>query len=75
MEDAKPIDTPIRTSSKLYFDESGTSINETMYKVIIYSLFYLTASRLDIVFSVRMCVRFQSSPKESHLKAIKRILR
>ncbi|XP_075077216.1 secreted RxLR effector protein 161-like [Nicotiana tabacum] len=36
---------------------------------------YLTANRPDIMFSVGLCARFQSSPKESHLKAFKRILR
>ncbi|XP_075096243.1 secreted RxLR effector protein 161-like [Nicotiana tabacum] len=46
-----------------------------MYRDIIGSLLYLTASRPDIVFSVGHCVRFQSNPKESHLKAAKRILR
>ncbi|PKA49894.1 Retrovirus-related Pol polyprotein from transposon TNT 1-94 [Apostasia shenzhenica] len=42
---------------------------------MIGSLLYLTASRPDIVFSVCMCARFQSSPKESHLTAVKRIFR
>ena len=42
---------------------------------MIGSLLYLTASRPDIVFSVGLCARFQSNLKESHLKAIKRILR
>ncbi|PKA65050.1 putative mitochondrial protein [Apostasia shenzhenica] len=42
---------------------------------MIGSLLYLTASRLDIVFSVCMCACFQSSPKESHLTAVKRIFR
>ncbi|XP_070022874.1 secreted RxLR effector protein 161-like [Nicotiana sylvestris] len=46
-----------------------------MYQGIIGSLFYLTASRPDIVFSVGLCERFQSNPKESHLKAAKRMLR
>ncbi|XP_018628838.1 secreted RxLR effector protein 161-like [Nicotiana tomentosiformis] len=46
-----------------------------MYTSIIGSLMYLTASRPDIVFSVGLCARFQSSPKESYLKAAKRILR
>jgi len=35
----------------------------------------LTASRPDIVFNVGLCARFQSKPNESHLKAVKRILR
>ncbi|PKA55642.1 Retrovirus-related Pol polyprotein from transposon TNT 1-94 [Apostasia shenzhenica] len=42
---------------------------------MIGSLLYLTASRPDIVFSVCMCARFQSSPKESHLIVVKRIFR
>ena len=42
---------------------------------IIGSLLYVTASRLVIVFSVGLCARFQSNPKETYLKATKRILR
>ncbi|XP_070009552.1 secreted RxLR effector protein 161-like [Nicotiana sylvestris] len=56
-------------------DEPNSLMNETMYRGIIGSLFYLTASRHDIMFNVGLCARFQSSPKESHLKATKRILR
>jgi hypothetical protein len=37
--------------------------------------FYLTASRLEVMFSVFMYPRFQASPKESHWTAIKKILR
>jgi len=50
-------------------------VNETMYRGIIGSLLYLTASRPDIVFNVGTCARFQACPKESHLKIAKRILR
>ena len=42
---------------------------------MIGSLIYLTTSHPDIMFSVCMCARFQSCPKESHLKAVKRIPR
>ena len=42
---------------------------------MIGSLLYLTASRPDIMFSVCLCARFQANPKESHLIAVKRILR
>jgi hypothetical protein len=34
-----------------------------------------TTSRSDIMFSVCMCARFQASPKECHMMAVKRILR
>ena len=42
---------------------------------MIGSFLYLTASRPDIMFSICMCARFQANPKESHLSAVKRILR
>ncbi|XP_075074361.1 secreted RxLR effector protein 161-like [Nicotiana tabacum] len=56
-------------------DEHGSPVNETIYRIIIGSLMYLTTSRPDIIFSVGLCARFQSNPKESHLKVAKRILR
>ncbi|GKG45278.1 hypothetical protein Tco_0495356, partial [Tanacetum coccineum] len=42
---------------------------------MIGSLMYLTATRPDIQFSIVLCVRYQSNPKESHLTAVKRILK
>ncbi|XP_070037079.1 secreted RxLR effector protein 161-like [Nicotiana tomentosiformis] len=75
MEASKVIDTPIATATRLDMDEPGFPVNQTMYRGIIGSLLYLTASRPDIVFGVGLCARFQSNPKESHLKTAKRILR
>ncbi|XP_070010902.1 secreted RxLR effector protein 161-like [Nicotiana sylvestris] len=75
MEASKVLDTPIATATRLDMDKTGSPVNQTMYRGIIGSLLYLTTSRPDIVFSVGLCVRFQSNPKESHLKAAKRILR
>nr|XP_016439335.1 PREDICTED: uncharacterized mitochondrial protein AtMg00810-like [Nicotiana tabacum] len=75
MESSKIIDTPIATATRLDMDEHGSPVNETMYRGIIGSLLYLIASRPDIVFSVGLCARFQSNPKESHPKTAKRILR
>ena len=42
---------------------------------MIESLFYQTTSRPDIMFSICLCARYQSNPKKSHLKAVKRIIR
>ncbi|XP_070009497.1 uncharacterized mitochondrial protein AtMg00810-like [Nicotiana sylvestris] len=75
MEASKVIDTPIATVTRLDVDETGSPVNQTMYRGIIGSLLYLTANRPDIVFSVGLCARFKSNPKESHLKAAKRIMR
>ncbi|XP_070020685.1 uncharacterized mitochondrial protein AtMg00810-like [Nicotiana sylvestris] len=75
MKASKVIYTLIATTTRLDIGESGSSVNQTIYRGIIGFLLYLTASRPDIAFSVGLCARFQSNPKESHLKATKRILR
>ena len=67
--------TPMSSSIKLDKDEKGKFIDSTMYRGMIGSLLYLTASRPNIMYSVCLCARFQSCPKEFHLSAIKRILR
>ena len=51
------------------------SVDQTKYRGLIGSLLYLTASRLDIMFAVSLCARYQANPKESHFKAAKRILK
>ena len=74
IEDAKPMKTLMSSSIKLDKDEHGVAVDTTQYRGMIGSFLYLTASRLDIMFSVGLCARFQSNPKESHLSAIKCIL-
>ncbi|GJR83863.1 hypothetical protein Tco_0154648 [Tanacetum coccineum] len=56
-------------------DESGVSINETLFRGMIGSLMYLTASEHDIQFFTCLCARYQANPNESHLVAVKRISR
>ena len=67
--------TPISSSTKLNVDSSRIEVSLTLYRSIIRSLLYLTASRLDIAFSMGVCVRYQAAPKESYLTAVKRIIR
>ncbi|KAH9783400.1 Integrase catalytic domain-containing protein [Citrus sinensis] len=67
--------TPISTTIKLDKDEKGKEVDIKTYRGMIGSLLYLTASRHDIMFSVCLCARFQSCPKESHMLAVKRIFR
>ena len=42
---------------------------------MIGSLLYLTASRPNISYSVGVCARYQANPKESHMTALKRIIK
>jgi len=75
MENCKEISTPLATNCYLDSDEKGTSVDQTNYRGLIGSLLYLTTSRPDIMFSVCLCARFQSNPKESHFTTAKRILK
>ena len=65
--------TPMSTTTSLDSDDEGKDYNEKKYRGMIGSLLYLTASRPDILFPTCLCARFQSKPKESHAKAVKRI--
>ncbi|GJW89087.1 retrovirus-related pol polyprotein from transposon TNT 1-94 [Tanacetum coccineum] len=56
-------------------DESGVSVNETLFRGMIGSLMYLTTSRPVIQFSTCLCARYQANPKESYLVVVKRIFR
>ncbi|XP_075085113.1 secreted RxLR effector protein 161-like [Nicotiana tabacum] len=75
MDSSKSIDTSIATATKLDLDEEEKNVEQKLYRGMIGSLLYLTSSMPDIVFNVGLCARFQANPKESHLKAVKRILR
>ena len=75
MDSAKESFIPMAHNAKLDLDENGKKVDERLYRGMIGSLLYLTASRPDIMFSVCICARFQSCPKESHLGLVKRIIR
>ncbi|KAL9252498.1 Retrovirus-related Pol polyprotein from transposon RE2-like protein, partial [Drosera capensis] len=75
LDNASHMKTPMSTSIKIEKDEPRKKINQTMYRGIIGSLLYLTASRPDIQYAVCVYARYQSDPKESHYTALKRILR
>ena len=63
------------SSTKLNLDSTRVEVSPTLYRSIIGSLLYLTASRLDIAFSMGVYARYQTAPKESHLTTVKRIIR
>ncbi|KAL7114972.1 hypothetical protein ACP275_04G154600 [Erythranthe tilingii] len=75
LKKAKPLTTPMTSIETLGRDCDGTDVDSTLYRSLIGSLFYLSASRYDICFSVGICARYQASPKESHLSVVKRIIR
>ena len=69
------VDTPMIERSKLDEDDVGIPVDQTMYRSMIGSLMYLTASRPDLLFAVCICARYQSKPTKKHLEAVKRVFR
>ncbi|GJX88305.1 putative ribonuclease H-like domain-containing protein, partial [Tanacetum coccineum] len=69
----KTASTLIETQKPLVKDEEVADVDVHIYRSMIGSLMYLTASRPDIMFAVCACSRFQVTPKTSHLHAVKRI--
>ncbi|XP_065625194.1 secreted RxLR effector protein 161-like [Quercus suber] len=60
---------------KLTVDLLGKSVDPSLYRSMIGSLLYLSTSRPDISYSVGVCSRYQANPKESHMIALKRIIK
>nr|GEW88913.1 uncharacterized mitochondrial protein AtMg00810-like [Tanacetum cinerariifolium] len=71
----KTASTPMESQNPLLKDEDGEEVDAHMYRSVSGSLMYLISSRLDIVFIVYACARYQVNPKVSHLYAMKMIFR
>nr|GFC56106.1 hypothetical protein [Tanacetum cinerariifolium] len=67
--------TPMDKANPWGKDRPGKDVELHLYRSMIRSLMYLTASRPDIMFDVCACARYQVTPKECHLHAVKRIFR
>ena len=75
LESVSSVRIPMSPNVKLTMDLLGKSVDSSLYKSMIGSLLYLTASRPDISYSVGMCARYQANPKESHMIALKIIIK
>jgi hypothetical protein len=75
MEDSSPVSTPMVVGCKLSKDDISTDVDQRSYRSMIGSLLYITTSRPDIMQVVGMVGHYQSAPKQSHLVAVKRILK
>ncbi|GJV03420.1 putative ribonuclease H-like domain-containing protein, partial [Tanacetum coccineum] len=71
----KTASTPIEPNKALVKDEEADNVDVHLYRSMIGSLRYLTASSPDITFVVCACARFQVTPKVLHLHVVKRIFR
>eukprot|EP00253_Pinus_taeda_P026450 PITA_26450 len=75
MEDAKRVCTPMVTGCSLSVNYESAVMHQPTYRSMIGSLLYLIGTRPDIMHVVGIAGRFRANPKETHLQAVKRILK
>ncbi|GJY15817.1 putative ribonuclease H-like domain-containing protein [Tanacetum coccineum] len=75
LSDIRSAKTPMDRENPWGKESTGKDVELHLYRSMIGSLMYLTASRPDIIFAVCACARHQVTPKECHLHAVKRIFR
>ena len=75
MQECKAAITPTVMGLKLSKEDRSKDFDHSLYKNIVGSLMYLTATRPGIMFAVSLISRFMERPKEAHWQAAKRILR
>ncbi|KAL0299923.1 UNVERIFIED_CONTAM: Retrovirus-related Pol polyprotein from transposon RE2 [Sesamum angustifolium] len=75
MESCKTVTTPLVTGEKYQKEDGSQKVDGSMYRSLIGSLLYLTATRPDIMFTTSLLSKFMQSPSQVHYAAAKRILR
>jgi hypothetical protein len=75
MMGCKPISIPLEQNVKLSADEGDLAEDTTMYRRIVGSLIYMTITRPDLSYAVRVVSQFMQTPRKPHLDAVRRILR
>jgi hypothetical protein len=72
MEDAKGITTPMSTSGSLDSDKSGNMVDQKLYRSMIGSLLYVTASRPDVMFKISSLTKRKSfEGNKENIKVLK----
>ncbi|PNY00673.1 retrovirus-related Pol polyprotein from transposon TNT 1-94 [Trifolium pratense] len=75
MLDAKPVCTPMATSTSVSSESNIPNCDATLYRSIIGSLHYLSITRPDVAFAVNKLSQHMQNPTTTHMQALKRILR
>ena len=75
MTDCKSCSTPVNTQPKLSADLGVPVADPTAYRSLAGALHYLTFTRPDLTYAVQQVCLYMHDPRESHLAALKRLLR
>lgn len=75
MESCNPVNTLVESGLELRKSTNSGNVDPTYFKSLVGSLRYLSCTRLDILYGVRLISRYMEALDQSHLDAAKRILR
>ena len=75
MTDCKPCSTPVDTQEKLSAALGDSVADPTAYRSLAGALQYLTFTSPDLTYAVQQVWLHMHDPRESHLAALKRLLR
>lgn len=75
MEGCNSVKNPIVPGHKLSKMGAGEAVDPTIFKQLVGSLRYLTATRPDLIYYVNLVSRYMENPSEQHMLVTKRILR
>ncbi|XP_021800375.1 uncharacterized protein LOC110744695 [Prunus avium] len=67
LEDCKPVSIPLPTGEKLKKVDESELADEGLYRKIVGSLLYLTATRPNLMYAASLLSRFMNSPTKKHL--------
>ncbi|KAB2633881.1 retrovirus-related Pol polyprotein from transposon TNT 1-94 [Pyrus ussuriensis x Pyrus communis] len=73
--ECKPVLTPLVATEKLTTDDGSGAASEELYRSMVGSLLYLTATRPDIMYASSLLARFMHCPTSKHVGIAKRVLR
>ncbi|CAL8135751.1 unnamed protein product [Prunus armeniaca] len=74
-KDCKAVATPFAMNGKLSTEDGSEQADEGVYRQIVGSLLYLTATRPDIMFATSLLARFMHGPTRKHMGTAKKVLR
>nr|ABA95820.1 retrotransposon protein, putative, unclassified [Oryza sativa Japonica Group] len=75
MDNCKSVTTPLLPNEKQKARDGADKVDPTIYRSLVGSLLYLTATRPDIMFAASLLSRYMSSPSQLNFTAAKRVLR
>ncbi|KAK1419880.1 hypothetical protein QVD17_29300 [Tagetes erecta] len=75
LDECNPTHCPMEPGTQLDKDEQGQAVDLTTYRRFVGCLRYLLHTRPDLSFSVGVISRYMQEPKQSHMQAMKHVLR